>query len=132
MNKHTDVDSYLADVPEDRRETLEEVRRLIKAAAPDAVESIAYAMPAYKYRGKPLVYFGAASKHWALYGSGGDAYPEVSERYDTSKGTIKFPWVEPVPADIVEMVVRDRVARIDKEAEEGKGATSKARTRSEG
>lgn len=113
MDKSPDVEAYLDALPQEQREKLEQVRRLIVAAAPDAVESISYGMPGYKHRGKPLIYFGAAKQHWAIYGAGGDAYPEVSARYDTSKGTIKFPWDEEVPADIVEMVVRDRMAKID-------------------
>ena len=44
------VDGYLADLPDDARETLEEMRRMIRAAAPDAVEGISYGMPGFKYR----------------------------------------------------------------------------------
>ena len=113
MTNDSKVDGYLEGLPGPQRERLEEVRRVIQTAAPDATESISYIIPTYKYRGKPLVYFGAAKKHWGLYGAAADAYPEVSERYETSKGTIKFPWDEPVPVTIVEMVVRDRMTKIE-------------------
>ncbi|MEX0749863.1 MAG: DUF1801 domain-containing protein, partial [Dehalococcoidia bacterium] len=89
--KPTDTDAYLSNVPEDARTTLKEVRRRIKAVAPDAVESIAYGLPAFKYKGRPLVYFGAAKNHCALYGLMTDRKDDALARYDTSKGTIRFP-----------------------------------------
>src|SRR4051812_12355431 len=47
----TTVDEYLAALPEDRRAVMEELRAAIVAAAPDAVESIAYQMPAFRSHG---------------------------------------------------------------------------------
>ena len=49
----TDIDEYLSAVPGDARATLEELRRTIKATAPDAVEAISYGMPAFKYSVDP-------------------------------------------------------------------------------
>ena len=63
----TDIDEYLSAVPGDARATLEELRRTIKATAPDAVEAISYGMPAFKYQGRPLVYFAPArpqARNW--------------------------------------------------------------------
>lgn len=114
------VDTYLTALPDEQRGMLEEVRKLIASIAPDAVESISYGLPTFKYHGKPLVYFGAAKNHWALYGAGGDAYPELLAGYETSKGTIRFPWDEPIPADIVNTVVSDRLAKIDASAPKAK------------
>jgi uncharacterized protein YdhG (YjbR/CyaY superfamily) len=95
----TTIDEYLATVPENARATLEALRRVIKAAAPDAVESISYGMPAFKYLGRPLVYFAAAKQHCALYG--------------TSKGTLRFPPCEPPPEALVTTLVRERMATIE-------------------
>lgn len=77
MNAAADVDAYLMGLPEEIRATLVEVRRLVRTIAPDAAESISYGMPTYKVGGRPLIYFGAAKKHWALYG--------------TREGTVRFP-----------------------------------------
>ena len=51
------VDEYIASFPDAIQELLEKMRGTIRANAPDAAESIAYGMPAYKLNGKPLVYF---------------------------------------------------------------------------
>jgi uncharacterized protein YdhG (YjbR/CyaY superfamily) len=111
--KPADVDAYLAALPDTQRASLAELRRIIQSVEPAAAESISYGMPAYKYRGKPLVYFGAAKNHWALYG----LVPEESKlelaTYDVSKGTIRFPWDNPIPAELVRKLVADRRARIE-------------------
>ena len=97
--KPTDIDGYLATVPDDARAALEELRRTIKATAPDAVESISYGLPTFKYGGRSLIYFGAAKNHCAVYG--------------TSEGTIRFPPGEPLPEARVKALVSARIAEID-------------------
>jgi hypothetical protein len=47
MADPTTVDEYLETLPADRRTVMEDLRRTIRAAAPDAVELISYKMPAY-------------------------------------------------------------------------------------
>ena len=53
----TDIDAYLADVPEPGRSTLEEVRRRILAVVPDAEQCISYQMPAFRVHGKVVAGF---------------------------------------------------------------------------
>ena len=113
-DKPANVEEYLAALPEEQRTMLETVRAAIRDLAPDAVESISYGMPAYKLHGKPLTYFGAAKKHWALYGLVHEA--EKTERlaaYDVSKGTIRFPWDQPVPVELVKELVSVRLSAIE-------------------
>jgi uncharacterized protein YdhG (YjbR/CyaY superfamily) len=64
-----EIDAYLAPLPEAHRVALEAVRRMIRRLAPEAVESFGYGIPAFSYKGRPLIYFGAAKKHCALYGT---------------------------------------------------------------
>jgi uncharacterized protein YdhG (YjbR/CyaY superfamily) len=111
--KPADIDGYLADLPDDKRSTLSEMRRMIKAAAPDAVEGMAYGMPGFKYRGRPLVYFAAARNHCALYGPAVVAFQDELAGYDASKGTIRFPPGEPLPEELVRKLVRARMAAIE-------------------
>ena len=61
------VDEYIKSFPTDIQTLLNKVRETIKKNAPDAVESIAYGMPAYKMNGKPLVYFAGFKKHIGFY-----------------------------------------------------------------
>ncbi len=50
-----EIDSFLAALPADLGDTLEALRATIRVAAPDAVETIAYSVPAFRYKGRPLV-----------------------------------------------------------------------------
>lgn len=115
MAQHKSVDAYLAAVPPDQRRALAKLRAQIKAAAPTAKESISYGMPTFKLDGRPLAYFGAATKHVSLYALRTDL-PEL-KNYDTSvKGTIRFTPDEPLPASLVTKLVKARIAALKKDA----------------
>ena len=53
MTETTDprIDAYIAAAPPDRRPLLEELRAAIRAAAPEAEETISYGMPAFARHG---------------------------------------------------------------------------------
>jgi uncharacterized protein YdhG (YjbR/CyaY superfamily) len=112
-NGANDVDAYLAGVPDDYRSVLEEIRELIRDVAPDAVESISYGVPTFKYRGRPLAYFGAAKNHLALYGFSVDAHKEALAGFDLAKGTIRFTPEKRLPDALVRALVGERKAEID-------------------
>jgi uncharacterized protein YdhG (YjbR/CyaY superfamily) len=109
----TEVDEYLARVPAGARSTLEKLRTDIKAAIPTATEVISYQVPAFKQDGKLVVSFGASKAHCSFYVMSPEvmrAHAADLEDYDTSKGTIRFPPDEPLPATLVRKLVRARVA----------------------
>ena len=62
----TDIDEFLAGLPEEKRSALESLRGTIAKAAPEAFEAISYGVPAFTYRGRPLVSFGAGKQHCAF------------------------------------------------------------------
>ena len=110
------VDDYLARLPDVQRAALEEIRSTIRSAAPDAVESINYGVPFYKYKGKALISFGAAKKHLAIYGSNPTfvtQYEQELAAFDRSPGTIRFTPENPIPADLVVKAVQIRIGEID-------------------
>ena len=113
------VDDYLAALPKEARATLEKIRKAIKAAAPKATEVISYQMPMYKHHGM-VIGFAAFKDHCSIFPGSAvmDAYQEELKRYDTSKGTIRFPASKPLPAALVKKLVKARIkeneARADK------------------
>lgn len=110
-----DAETYLRGLPEDAQAALRALRGIVISTVPDAVEGFSYGMPAYKYRGKPLVYFGAAKDHLALYGNNVRFVaddPRIAE-YVHSKGAIRFTSDRPLPQDLVVAILRARVAEID-------------------
>jgi uncharacterized protein YdhG (YjbR/CyaY superfamily) len=106
-----DVEAYLAGLPEEMRATLEHLRKTIRDVAPRATESISYGLPTFKYFG-PLVSLGAWKEHCALYGLSSTLIGEHGDelaKYDTSKGTIRFPPDKPPPAALVRRLVKKRM-----------------------
>jgi uncharacterized protein YdhG (YjbR/CyaY superfamily) len=115
--EYTNIDEYIAQFPPDVREKLREMRRLIKEAAPEAVETIGYQIPTFKQNGN-LVHFAAFKNHIGFYPapSGIEAFDEELAPYKAGKGTIQFPLDQPIPAAIVQKVVRYRVAENEAKA----------------
>jgi uncharacterized protein YdhG (YjbR/CyaY superfamily) len=119
------IDEYLAGVHPDQRATLEKLRRAIRAAAPEAEEGISYGLAAFRLGGRPLVAFGATAGHCAFYPMSGTtiaAHADELAKYDTSKGTIRFPADRPLPAALVRKLVKARIAENEahKPAPEGR------------
>jgi uncharacterized protein YdhG (YjbR/CyaY superfamily) len=114
--KQATIDDFLANVSPEARAALEQLRGWIREAAPDAVETIAYGVPAFKYRGRPFVSFGATQNHCAFYVQSPavmEAHGDELATYDTSKGTVRFTPDAPLPRDLVMKLVKARMAEID-------------------
>jgi uncharacterized protein YdhG (YjbR/CyaY superfamily) len=111
-----EIDAVLATQPDDVREALERLRRTIRAAAPEAVEAIAYGVPAFRYRGGPLVSFGAGRSHCSFYVQSPavmQAHAAELGDFRTSTGTVHFQPDRPIPAALVTRLVKARMAETD-------------------
>lgn len=107
------IDDYLALVPADARATLETVRRRIQAAAPKATEKISYGIPTFYHQGN-LVAFGAFKSHCSFFPMSMAVIKENQrdlKEYATSKGTIRFPIGEPLPAALIKKMVKARISQ---------------------
>ena len=108
-----EVDAYLAKVPEDKRAVLEEIREIVRKAAPTATEHISYGFPAFKLDGRGLIWYAAWKKHLSVYpltpGVERAAGKEL-EPFDTEKGTIRFTTANPLPPSLIRKIVKARIA----------------------
>ena len=106
-----EVDLYISNCSPDVQDILKKIRSIIKRAAPDAVESIAYQMPAYKTNKKPLVYFAAFKNHIGFYAtpSGHEEFAPELSRYKRGKGSVQFPLDKPIPYELIKRMVEFRV-----------------------
>jgi uncharacterized protein YdhG (YjbR/CyaY superfamily) len=115
MAKFDSVDDYMASIAEDRRAVMEQLRTTIREAAPDAMESIAYNMPAFRLNGRFLVSYEAYKRHYSLF-PWSDRMLEVLgdelKPYATGKGTIQFPADEPIPMGLVSRIVKIRLDEV--------------------
>ena len=122
MVDHTGVEDYLTALPEESRAALERLRKLIRAAAPDATEAISYGMPAFRYHGRFLVSYAGWAKHCAFYPLTGQttaAHAAALAGFDVAKGTIRFTPPQRLPDELLAAIVAERRAAIDGEAERG-------------
>jgi uncharacterized protein YdhG (YjbR/CyaY superfamily) len=110
--KFKTIDQYISVFPPNVQILLETLRNTIKQAAPNAVEVISYNMPAFKLYGRILVYFAAHTKHIGFY-PGNSVTNEVFKddliTYETSKGTVKFPFHKPIPLRLVKKIIKYKV-----------------------
>jgi uncharacterized protein YdhG (YjbR/CyaY superfamily) len=108
------VRNYLANLPDALRSHLTELRETIRSAAPDAVESFGYGMPAFALDGKDFIWYGAWKNHVSLYPVNDEMRQALAGElasYDTSgKGTIRFPLDQDVPRALVVKLVKARLA----------------------
>lgn len=108
------VDEYLAALPADRRAVVEQLRQTIRAAAPDAAESIAYLMPAFRsHGGQFLVSYAAFKKHYSLFPASDAVIEALGDElapFLVGSGTIRFPADQPIPLGIVTRIVEVRLA----------------------
>ncbi len=114
MAARTTVEEYLATLSEERRGGVEIMRATIRAAAPDAVETIAYLMPAFRsHGGQFLVSYAAYKKHYSLFPASEEVVAALGDEltpYLAGKGTIQFPADRPIPTDTLTRIVEVRVA----------------------
>lgn len=114
----TPVESYIAAYPAAVKQRLNTIRRCIQSTVPDAVESISYAMPAYKLKGKPLVYFAGFEHHIGFYATPAAqrAFAAELREFKQGKGSVQFPHQKPLPLKLIEKMVLYKANEINGKA----------------
>ena len=105
------IDEYIAGFPPETRKMLKELRALIRASAPDATETISYAIPTFDLNGH-LVHFAGYKQHIGFYptGRGVEAFKEELKPYKGGRGSVQFPLGQPLPTGLIRRIVEYRVA----------------------
>lgn len=107
-----EIEKYISQFPHEVQAVLRHLRQLIRNCAPDAEEKMAYGMPGYKTHGRPLVYFAGYKNHIGLYAtpSGHSEFQKELSGYKQGKGSVQFPLDQAIPFELIERIVRFRVA----------------------
>ncbi len=104
------IDEYIVTFPENIQGIMQELRQVIRDVAPEVEETLRYQMPTFRLNGN-LVHFAAFKNHIGFFPTP-SAIVEFKERlakYETSKGTVRFPLDEPIPFELVKEIVKFRV-----------------------
>ena len=111
-----DVQTFLNSLPGQTRAALLDLRMTIASVAPDLEERIGYGVPAFYYKKRALVSYGAAKNHCAFYVQSPeviDTHRADLEGYDLAKGTVRFQPDRPLPPELVKRLVAARIAEIE-------------------
>ena len=103
------IDQYISGCAPGVQPKLQELRAIIRKAAPKAAEEISYGMPAFR-EVKVLVYFAACKNHIGLYptGTGVAAFAKELEGFTFTKGSIHLPLDQPLPKKLITQIVKYR------------------------
>ncbi len=112
--KPNSIDEYILGFQPEVAEKLIKIRILIRENVPEASESIAYGMPAFKLFGKPLVYFAGFENHIGLYAlpAAHKKFEKQLSDYKPGRGSVQFPHNKPMPYDLIERILKFRIEEV--------------------
>ena len=108
MRKVKDIDEYISGFPLDIQKVLSQVRKFVREEAPEAEETISYAIPAYMLNKTYLIYFAGYKNHYSIYPvpKGSETFQKEISAHKTGKGTLQFAYDKPVPAVLISKIVK--------------------------
>jgi uncharacterized protein YdhG (YjbR/CyaY superfamily) len=116
------IDQYIAGFPKDVQTLLRKVRSTIHKTAPKATEKISYRIPAFFLDGRLLIYFAGFQKHIGMYPAprSAEGFKAKLLAYAGGKGTVQFPYDQPLPLDLIRRIVQFR-AKLNQDMAKAKG-----------
>jgi uncharacterized protein YdhG (YjbR/CyaY superfamily) len=106
------IDTYLTDMPPQKRAVLEALRERIRAIVPGAEEVISYGIPAFRIEDKVVIGFKANKNDYSIYpfsGGAADRFPEELKGRAVTSGSIHFTPDDPVPDDLLRRIIEWRI-----------------------
>ena len=109
-----EIDAYLAALPDDIQSSLERVRSIIRETAPECTERVSYRIPIFRL-GKDLVGMSAHKDHCSLHSMSPPLMKAMADELkgvEVSGATIHFTPEKPLPKELVERIVRERMKEV--------------------
>ena len=114
QSKAADVDGYLTEVPEERRDVLTRLRQLCRAELTGFDEVMAYGMPTYQRDGAAEIAFASQRQYISFYLMRSDVRAAFEERLaaqDMGKGCLRFRKPEAIDFVLLTDLLRATAAR---------------------
>lgn len=114
MSNPTTIAQYIAGFEGETQTRLAILYKTIKNEIPEAEESISYGLPTFKTNGRPVIYFGGFASHIGLYATpdGHTEFEKELSKYKRGKGSVQFPYNQPLPLELVRRIARYRQGQI--------------------
>lgn len=108
--KPTTVSEYINQATPEVRKKLKEMRGILKDVTPSAEESIKWSVPAFSYE-RILYTYAGFKNHVGFYPTPAamKAFSKELEKYETGKGSIKFPLDKPLPKTLIQKIAKFRI-----------------------
>ncbi len=110
----TTIDDYLQSLTDEQKSTFAHIAKIVRQIS-EVEELVSYGVPTFKYKKRPLLYFGAFKDHMSLYpASDGliEAVPGL-EAFRTGKGTLQFTGKQPIGDELIKAMIHYRKSEID-------------------
>lgn len=118
------IDEYVNQLPEKQLIVLTELWQVIKQNVPMAEECIHYQIPTFKYKGKPLVGFGAFKSHCSFFVMSNTLLDSMKEDligFDYKGSTLHFTPEKPLPEELIEKITKNRITMVEAKLPTKKG-----------
>lgn len=104
------IDEYISTFPKEVQEKLEKIRKTIREAAPEVHEKIKWNRPAFSDEQRILVMFAAFKHHIGFYVTPStlQTFSKELSSFKTGKGSVQFPYSQPLPTDLVRKITAYR------------------------
>jgi uncharacterized protein YdhG (YjbR/CyaY superfamily) len=114
LNEATTVDEYLADLPQNKKKTLQKIRSIIYSTIPEAKERIAYKICVFSVK-KDLVGFASQKNYLSFYTMSPPLVKKMKvdlKNFKLSGAAIHFSPREPLPKSLIQKILKDRLKEI--------------------
>lgn len=101
------IDAYISAQPPAVQPALHEVRAILRAAMPGALECISYQIPCLKVDGRYALYFAGYAAHYGVYPLTTAVREELGAElapYLSGKATMRFELGVPMPVDLLRRI----------------------------
>lgn len=105
------IEKYIVQFPAGTQKLLKQIYRTMRAELPKVDEVISYGIPTFKINGKAVIYFAGFRDHVSVYPipRGSAAFQKQVDKYQTGRGTLRFPLDKPLPLAFIRNAAKYRL-----------------------
>ena len=113
LNGSQEIDAWISQFPASTQKLLNQIRKTVTRAAPQAEEVIRYGIPTLRLK-QNLLHYAAFENHIGFYPTPSALrhFAEQLKGYQQGKGSVQFPLNQPLPLKLIAEIATFRVAEV--------------------